>query len=310
MITFLPFLLATMYWAGEVALFAIFLRMPLMDNMNLPLDAAFDLVNGGLYQSNAVVLWTSQLLPIFSDMVVIWRAWVIFPERRWVMVIPLSLLFGTILTGFWYLGVVASPAGTDAALTNVDVLLAKLLAANLALSMTCNATVTLLVAYKLWIHRKSLSAIGVGKRKTFAQKVLILLVESGVVYFVLQLATLLLDVVPENQAQGSPTDFAMEVFFAVYTMFSAMYPTIVVILVNTNHTVVETFAITSEHPRQEDRVHNNETRPATFGHLSFALPPLGSRTDTSHTTGDDGVENFGNGDIAEKDDSRKYDSIV
>jgi len=310
MITFLTFLIATLYWAAQVADFAIFIRMPLMDNLGLPLDAAIDLVDGGLYQPNLIILWTSQLLPTFSDMVVIWRAWVIFPERRWVMICPLLLLLGNIVTGFWYLGLVTSPAGFTAAETNSSQVISKLLAANLALSMTSNAVVTLLIAYKLWVHRRSLSAIGVGNKKTFAQKVLILLVESGVIYFILQLATLLLDVLPDSQPQGSASDFGVEVFFACYIMFAAMYPTIVVILVNTHHSVAETFAISSGSPYQEDRAHNNETRPATFGHLSFALHPPESTTDTSHTTGDEGADNFGRGCMVEKDASNKSNLIV
>jgi len=74
-----------------------------------------------------------------------------------------------------------------------------------ALSAATNLFATLLIAYKLWCvnvasltfvvymihrtHRKVIRDLGLGKRqKTPVQNVLILLVESGIIYFGLQVS--------------------------------------------------------------------------------------------------------------------------
>jgi len=72
--------------------------------------------------------WTSLSSFIISDGVVIWRTWILYPERQWIMILPCLLLMGT--TGTF----VASPLST----------------AFFALSFTTNAISTLLILYQLW----------------------------------------------------------------------------------------------------------------------------------------------------------------
>ena len=102
---------------------------------------------------------------ILSDLVVIWRAWVLFPDQQWVILVPFtfwvvgvgeytcsgklfpfteSILSGVIIGDrIW----VSIPKYHDHWNSNVDIFLES---ASLALSIALNAVTTMMIAYKLW----------------------------------------------------------------------------------------------------------------------------------------------------------------
>ncbi|KAG6909645.1 hypothetical protein DXG01_016225 [Tephrocybe rancida] len=223
----------------------ILVRFGLINNPDLPLEEKPAIVNDKTFTPNIIIVWTSELLPIISDAVVIWRAWVICTGQLWLMTVPIVLWIGTVASSLAYLGLTTSPEGMLA--TGNDSLslnIANLLSASIALSMATNAVATMLIGYKL-----------------------------------LYIVTLILSLSPNSYSgPGSAQYITAQIFFASYTEISAMYPTVVIVLVNIQRSFVDNFGMNSVvDVRGEDDRHG-DTRPATFGHLSFAVDGLQSTT--------------------------------
>jgi hypothetical protein len=47
-----------------------------------------------IYKNGFVLMHCNQ--PIISDTIVVWRAWVLLQQRRWLVILPLLLLLGSI----------------------------------------------------------------------------------------------------------------------------------------------------------------------------------------------------------------------
>ncbi|KAG6914328.1 hypothetical protein DXG01_000976 [Tephrocybe rancida] len=150
--------------------------------------------------------------------------------------------------------------------------------------MATNVVTTLIITYKLWSHRKFVvENLGNTQRRSQAQKVLDILVESGFVYCALQVVTLTLDSLPDAPRQGTSYAYAVQVFLCSYTVVSAMYPTIIIVLVNTQRSFVDTYGFSEA----EDHGHvqpDSQYRPATMGHLSFAAGPQTESTANTEAT--------------------------
>jgi len=94
-ITIVTYAMSTMYWTSDLATIAYGLKTNLIDQSNLDLAAKIKLSRVRMRAAKSVSGWTSTLPQCISDAVVIWRAWVLFPEQRWVMILPISMLVGT-----------------------------------------------------------------------------------------------------------------------------------------------------------------------------------------------------------------------
>ncbi|KAF5384380.1 hypothetical protein D9615_003132 [Tricholomella constricta] len=284
-VTLLSFLLASMQLAAQLTSPSLLIRFGLIYNPDLPLQAKPALAGAKARHSNAIITWTAQLMPLISDAVVIWRAWVLFTDRLWFLILPVVLWLGTVATTFAYLAfdtIDEQPPGS--------LLIPDLLSSSIALSAATNAAATLLIAYILWAHRKVVvHNLGLGgKRRSQVQNVLTLLVESGLIYFILQIVTLILTFAPNSAGgKGTAQHMAGEIFFASYCMISGMYPTIVVVLVNLQRSFVDNYGLSSlSLPLSGAGAAagggvggRGDMRPATLGHLSFAVPVFQSADD-------------------------------
>ncbi|ETW83624.1 hypothetical protein HETIRDRAFT_241657, partial [Heterobasidion irregulare TC 32-1] len=109
-----------------------------------------------------------------SDAIVVWRAWALWSGNRIITIglicllavtasTLLSIFFTDVIHGSRVGGIVQRTSWLTAFMTNV--------------------VVTSLVAYKAWKHRQFIkSQFGSGSKRTNTEKILILLIESGVLY--------------------------------------------------------------------------------------------------------------------------------
>jgi len=198
-----------------------------------------------------------------------------FPEKQWVIIFPCILWLGTFGTILAYCGLLTTPTGfaSFAAGGNVDLIIR----ASIAMSIITNLSGTLLIGIKLWSHRRFLSKdLGLGRRQTPVQKILIVLIESGLVYAALQLTYFFLTIWTPGGG-GSVSWFLVYTFSATYCMLSAMYPTIILVLVNLQRSINDVVGFSTRVDLSPDMPHFKTTpgsgqaqRDATFGHLSFA----------------------------------------
>ncbi|KAJ7595439.1 hypothetical protein C8J56DRAFT_1159912 [Mycena floridula] len=170
---------------------------------------------------------------LISDTIVVWRAWVLWPNRR-----------VRALLAFCWLGSLGG-AITDDAFGMLWVLKGdtrftptgpKTLILSLPLLIT-NIVSTSLVGYKVWQYRTQIKAhLSVyDNKKTQIEKILVLLTESGVIYCLLWIF------IAVFAADDSNKGTIMYVIWVNMTpQLAAIYPVIIVLLVSLDKTQLET----------------------------------------------------------------------
>jgi len=276
---------ATLYWATWMAAIAIQIRTALVQNVGVALSEKLALANAAIIKPVLIQPFGDYVMRICNDIAVIWRAWVLFPEHQWVMIGPLFFLFSTFGVSLAFLAmntIITLSANGSPTQQNMN-LVGFIDVSAIALSMATNLLATLLIAYKLWHHRKSASNLGLPakKRRSDVQNVLFLLVESGAFFLALQLASLLLEVF--DTVPGTAADYAAEICYAVYSEITAMYPALILLIVNKERSIVNTFGFSTTRRSNsntgiEGHTKSTEHRPATVGHLVFASLPTNNST--------------------------------
>jgi len=148
----------------------------------------------------------------------------------------------------------------------------------IALSMVTNLLATLLIAYKLWSHRKLTSNLGLQKQRSHVQNVLFLLVESGVFFLVIQLTTVFIIFFNDGPAAG----YAHAIVGTLYLEFAAMYPALILVIVNKQRSIVNTFGINTtlgSNLNVEGHAKSTKHHPATTRDFVFASPSVNSTVD-------------------------------
>ncbi|KAI0808383.1 hypothetical protein C8Q74DRAFT_1187428, partial [Fomes fomentarius] len=135
-----------------------------------------------------------------GDAIVWWRAWVVWKSNRMVQTVCI----------LWILGAAVVQLHDPSNGLNTPLPLGALytgdkwgLAASI-ISLLTNVTATGLIAYKAWTHRRFIgSHLQMGSTRTRAEKVLALLVESGIAYCFLWvcLVSLLSGAIPQSFLQ-------------------------------------------------------------------------------------------------------------
>jgi len=230
------FLIFTMRWGF---LLTAFVSQVIEDLMNQHHDEEPDLSTTKISRLRAILYPT---LPIISDGIVVWRCWVLFAERRRLMLLPLALLLGTIAT--------SSVAMTLAWKRHRHHARHRHYAHSAAyfvpvLALLTNVVATSLIFYRLWDHRRTIRSFTHLNNVSRAQRVMVLLLESGVIYCVLQLGTLIAwqFTVPLPQFGK---DYELRILSEVSLSLTAMYPSIVVVLVDRQRSMVDTFELSVE----------------------------------------------------------------
>jgi len=252
--TVASFLLATLHWTAHVAFFATYIRKALIEGVNGPLDSAYPYDSDErIFSMNQVMNWTLQGLQIINDVIVIWRAYVLCAGHHWAVFGPSLLLIGTCATSFAFLGITSSFWRLEAYYSG-DRVTHDLLYATGALSLATNVLSVMLIAYRLWACRKNWN-VALGNRWSHAQKILLMIVESGAVYGLCQLAAMLAirkgakSRVPVPGPR-KPIDYFSFIVWEAYIRTTAMYPTIVLLLIYQKRSFadIDGFVATSVRP--------------------------------------------------------------
>jgi hypothetical protein len=278
LITIFCFVVGLLHWTTQLSAIVILVRTALVETLDLSLQDRAALANHRIQVPNLIVAW-SRFLPVVSDAVVVWRAWVLFTDQRWLLAFPIILLTATTVVTFTFLGYTTQFTRHASSLAAVQpAFIAKLFTARITLSLATNAVATLLIAYKLRNHRRIVKTLGLGKGTSGGQKALLLLIESGAVYCALQVVNVALSLAALPGGRGGRAQIASQVFFAGYTMISAMYPTTIVVLVNTQRSFVDSYSSGGSLKGKTLDFNSDEgTQRATVGHLSFARGDDGGR---------------------------------
>ncbi|KAJ7577868.1 hypothetical protein C8J56DRAFT_1031212 [Mycena floridula] len=130
------------------------------------------------------IIWATQLA--LGDTVIIWRAWCLSAGYRKVMIVPLTLLLGCCINIAILVSCSVARDGTGA---NDTPKCHASFIATWALSISANLSSTFIIAMAAWQYHRSQSSFAL---KSPVGTILRLLVESGLVYFVVMLCSSLL----------------------------------------------------------------------------------------------------------------------
>ncbi|KAF9041163.1 hypothetical protein BDP27DRAFT_1455282 [Rhodocollybia butyracea] len=174
---------------------------------------------------------------LIGDAVVLWRTWAVWsPTTHSIVILPIILWissFGCLFA--WVITRVTQsiePLGwADFNFRNDDP--EFLLLTNYVLSLAVNGVSTILIAYKAWEHRRLIKdSFTVSSVSTRAGKTLALLLESGMIYFVL-FSIQLFNFVPNPNVSG----IAASIIASLGDQLLGLYPTLIIILVHRKQTI-------------------------------------------------------------------------
>ncbi|KAG6850387.1 hypothetical protein H0H93_013942 [Arthromyces matolae] len=173
---------------------------------------------------------------LLGDGIIIWRVWVLWGNSRrwWVILIPAALFVGSIVAMF-LLGYCVVHLGTSIVNGSFQhpQFCKNVQTTTYIMPTVITAVTTILIGVKTWEYRKHIKPIvtvyGV-HRSTSVERVLMLLVESGMIYFIFFLVIVI------GNIPGSEKDpnisFAASVYSDLASVIVGMYPTIITLLSN------------------------------------------------------------------------------
>ncbi|KAJ3770908.1 hypothetical protein FB446DRAFT_129463 [Lentinula raphanica] len=169
--------------------------------------------------------WAATINLLLSDCIVAWRAWILFQQEKFWRLALVALMVANIGVN------IADCIWGDIELQVEVVGSTTLDWLSSTLSLAVNLCATFLIALKAWNHHRFLTDAFLHK-KTRAQRVLLLLVESGAVYCAIQSVYeifILLDIYTVVDTGFSQ---AMNVITAMSIVVAACYPIAVIILIH------------------------------------------------------------------------------
>ncbi|KAJ3799791.1 hypothetical protein GGU11DRAFT_775866 [Lentinula aff. detonsa] len=171
----------------------------------------------------AIVVF-SRMNYLISDAIVIWRAWVLYDDRLYLRILLILCGLGSTIgvaldSAFVLKQAFSNGTGEATALTRIRVLMPVML-------LITNIIATAIIALKVWEYRRSIK-INLGKqtRKTSVERVLVLLLESGVVYCVCWIVSII------ALTPGTLSFIGENVFATMLPNLTAIYPTLIIIFV-------------------------------------------------------------------------------
>ncbi|TRM63638.1 hypothetical protein BD626DRAFT_569020 [Schizophyllum amplum] len=165
---------------------------------------------------------------LISDTVVVWRAWVLFPDNMKVRIVLSVCLFGT------FAAVIANTVVIIlrrlGELERLPDLYSLMLTVPLLIT---NLTATALMAYKTWNYRDYVFRNFMRKRtKTRAEMTLLILVESGFAYCAIWIIVM-------AASLGAFTDTQTSILLEALCSICGLYPTFIIIMVGLQRSSVD-----------------------------------------------------------------------
>ncbi|KAL0567582.1 hypothetical protein V5O48_014411 [Marasmius crinis-equi] len=161
-----------------------------------------------------------------GDSIVLWRAWKLCAGDRRAIYLPMLFLLGTTVCSLGFFGCYAQyewPVVNPETCSSLEI-------SAFSLSMATNILGTIIVGHKVWSYRRDIAVfLSKNKHKTQAEKVLVLVLESGIVYSVLwiiQVVVVLMD--PPRTFSGK---VVQQIFTSASIQMVGIYPTLLIVLV-------------------------------------------------------------------------------
>ncbi|KIK68695.1 hypothetical protein GYMLUDRAFT_730960 [Collybiopsis luxurians FD-317 M1] len=235
--TVLLFVINTADLVDTIGPLFIIMRKTLMDPLGGTVVEQFE------EAENALTLWVkiSNWLPsvelFISDLLVVWRAIAVWNENKWVkwglstlMIIDFGVNFAEGVTSDLPPSLLSYSRERQ---INV---------ASLYISLGTNIVATGLIGFKFWRYRRSVRTILGKHRRTEMQKLLLLMVESGTVFLLVQFTMTIMTTLEMGDSDsdlGNPLILTYTVMEEIFEETCSLYPIVVIIMINNRSSIVD-----------------------------------------------------------------------
>ncbi|GLB43408.1 hypothetical protein LshimejAT787_1303090 [Lyophyllum shimeji] len=210
---------------------------------DVPIAQSFASARDSIFRLAAVIDALYAYMTILGDAVIVWRVYAFWGQgkRRWVLIIPWTILLGSLVTSALLTYCVAK-LGTeivDGAFKN-PAFCRNIQTSSMAAATTLAATT--LIGITTWEYRRNIKPrLGRSGRATRVEKILILLIESGFLYFLFFLAQVIGNTPRVSAAVQERADltFSYLVFSYCSSVIVGMYPTLIIVLANSRRAVLD-----------------------------------------------------------------------
>ncbi|KAE9384230.1 hypothetical protein BT96DRAFT_1026948 [Gymnopus androsaceus JB14] len=186
--------------------------------------------------------WSGNVTFCIADAFIVWRAWSVWLESR---VIKFTLII--LLTIDIAINIADGIADTQADKATGPVSTVALDWAIIVTNLGVNIVATLFIAYRAWIHHKSIGMIS-RTHKTQVEEILLLFVESGAIFAVVQILTIIISILDAKVPFFSPVDDADVLILVLYQYAAAINPVALIILIQTGNTYEQSLHLPDELP--------------------------------------------------------------
>ncbi|KAI0691360.1 hypothetical protein C8T65DRAFT_745483 [Cerioporus squamosus] len=184
-------------------------------------------------------------MTVIGDGVIIWRVYAFwsYGKEKLFVLLPIVSLVGSITTSLM-LTYCAVHSGDGIVLGSFQnpPFCRNIQTASYAMSLATTTVATALIAYKTWQHRRMyIDAFGKQSRRTRTQNVMFMLIETGILYMLFFLVQVVLSTKSLNESiSKSPVgSFAVTMYQYSTSTIVGSYPTVIVVLVNSKHSVLK-----------------------------------------------------------------------
>ncbi|KAJ7463298.1 hypothetical protein FB451DRAFT_1562302 [Mycena latifolia] len=163
---------------------------------------------------------------MISDLIVIWRASVVYPQRRWWQVVLWTVAFADVVIWAYVFALLSRDAAERSRNPTID---QHLVTTSMFFSLGTNLLGTGLMAVKAWTHGSLMRQMSFAKWKDEVARILLLLVETGVFWAAIQLVSCVM--LQVDKVTLTPSDVATAVIKKCTIYLAAILPTATLIII-------------------------------------------------------------------------------
>ncbi|KAJ8092321.1 hypothetical protein PM082_023924 [Marasmius tenuissimus] len=160
-----------------------------------------------------------------GDFIVLWRVWALCAGQKRLVFVPFIFLLGTTICSLGFFGCFAHsgwPVVTPPTCSN-------LITSAYSLSIVTNISGTVVIGFKFWSYRRNVRIYLSKSKKSRAEKVLVLFLESGTIYSLLWIVLLVVACIPPPPTLAG--QIVQQIFRAATAQLVGIYPTLLIVLV-------------------------------------------------------------------------------
>ncbi|KAG6850554.1 hypothetical protein H0H93_011753 [Arthromyces matolae] len=241
------FLIATALLGIDIANYVTVIANSFIHNPNLGIDTRYADASLVTFKRVVVIDALYGYLTVLGDAIVVWRVYAFWGQnkRRWAFFFLCAVFMGSVITNILLTYCVAV-LGTDIfdGAFQRPAFCRNIQTTSYAMPAATTFIATALIGYTTWDYRRTIRPeLSKVSRRTRAEKVMYLLVESGFLYFLFFLAQVIGNIpsVSAGISASKNLDFAdlIWTFSTILCKFQACYPTLIIILAHSERTMLD-----------------------------------------------------------------------